>query len=70
MVFTWLTRSLGAHHTPTTSTSFHREQVWCEATGEEQRKAIFIPIFTSMRLALGGSGALIYPVRGQYRQAS
>lgn len=67
MVFTWLTRSLGAHHTPTTSTSFHREQAWYEATGDEQR--IFIHIFTSVRLPLGGSGALIYPVRGWYRQA-
>lgn len=63
MVFTWLTRPLGAHHILITSMSFHREQVWCEATGDEQRKDIFIHIF-SVRLPLGGSGALIYPLGG------
>lgn len=62
MAFTWLTGSLGAHHTPITSMSFHREQVWCEATADKQRKDIFIHIFTNVKLPLGGSGALIYPV--------
>lgn len=63
MMFTWLTRPLGAHHILITSMYFHREQVWCEATGDEQRKDIFIHIF-SVRLPLGGSGALIYPLGG------